>query len=412
MTDSATDEDSPVSAVLPFISRVRIRDYKSIAECNVRLGPLTVLVGPNGAGKSNFLDALAFLARSLETTPAEAIDERGGLREILRRVPDKADSFRIFVETAIPWWPASPEFAATYEFEVAASERNDSGFEITREECRIRGSDSEEWFLVSDRRAIIASSQGLNEVARIATDRLMLQDIHASVLYLQLREGLRRLRFYNFDTDGMRLPRPATSRPVLERSGRGLGDVLAALESAGDPWIKTRIDSYLSAILGIDCSIEPVSVGEYRTVALRTLVNGHEFAFSPLGMSDGTLRGAAVLAALFQPEALDGRIPLLTIEEPESALHPAAAGALFDALTEAAEHVQVIAASQSADLLDREDFDISTIRPVAVQDGLTVIGEVDSASREIAKEKLMTLGELMRGNQLVPSPLEGNGSEP
>ena len=37
-----------------------------------------------------------------------------------------------------------------------------------------------------------------------------------------------------------------------------------------------------------------------------------------------------------------------------------------------------------------------------MRDGLTVIGEVDDASREIVKEKLYTLGELMRGNQLMP----------
>jgi AAA15 family ATPase/GTPase len=47
----------------PFISRVRLKNYKSIAACDVRLGPFTVLIGPNGSGKSNFLDALAFLAR-------------------------------------------------------------------------------------------------------------------------------------------------------------------------------------------------------------------------------------------------------------------------------------------------------------------------------------------------------------
>jgi predicted ATPase len=55
--------------------------------------PLTVLAGPDGSGKSNFLDALAFLARVLETTPSTAIEERGGLPGILRRVPTPADSF-------------------------------------------------------------------------------------------------------------------------------------------------------------------------------------------------------------------------------------------------------------------------------------------------------------------------------
>ena len=45
----------------PFLRRVRIRGYKSIAFCDVTLEPLTILVGRNGSGKSNFLDALAFL---------------------------------------------------------------------------------------------------------------------------------------------------------------------------------------------------------------------------------------------------------------------------------------------------------------------------------------------------------------
>jgi recombinational DNA repair ATPase RecF len=46
----------------PFIRRVTIRNYKSIAACQVDLSPLMFLVGANGAGKSNFLDALRFVA--------------------------------------------------------------------------------------------------------------------------------------------------------------------------------------------------------------------------------------------------------------------------------------------------------------------------------------------------------------
>src|SRR5437867_4973725 len=45
----------------PFLRRVQIRGYKSIAFCDVKLQPLTILVGRNAAGKSNFLDALALL---------------------------------------------------------------------------------------------------------------------------------------------------------------------------------------------------------------------------------------------------------------------------------------------------------------------------------------------------------------
>ena len=119
-------------------------------------------------------------------------------------------------------------------------------------------------------------------------------------------------------------------------------------------------------------------------------------------MSDGTVRAAGVLVAIFQASVLQGRVPLIGIEEPETGLHPAAAGVLFDALTEASQHVQVLATSQSADLLDREDLDVSVIRPVTMRDGLTVIGEVDDASREIVEKKFYTLGELMRGNQLTP----------
>jgi AAA15 family ATPase/GTPase len=47
------------------ITHVSVRNYKSLAEVDVDLGPLTVLVGPNGAGKSNFVDALRFVSYSL-----------------------------------------------------------------------------------------------------------------------------------------------------------------------------------------------------------------------------------------------------------------------------------------------------------------------------------------------------------
>jgi predicted ATPase len=119
----------------PFISRVRLTNYKSIASCDVRLGPLTILIGPNGSGKSNFLDALAFLSRAIETTPNQAIDERGGLDAILRSVPAPADSFRVEVEVTLPW-DEGLSAHGNYGFEVA---QNDSKgrFSILAEACSL-----------------------------------------------------------------------------------------------------------------------------------------------------------------------------------------------------------------------------------------------------------------------------------
>jgi predicted ATPase len=189
-----------------------------------------------------------------------------------------------------------------------------------------------------------------------------------------------------------------------------LGDVVASL-TADNPVSKARIDAYLGAIVPDATGVEARRVGGYMTVALKSGIDGADYEFSSISMSDGTIRAVAVLAALFQPESLNGQLPLVGIEEPETALHPAAAGVLFDALTEASERVQVIATSQSPDLLDREELDPSAVRVVTMRDGLTVIGEVDDVSREIAAQKLYTLGELMRGNQLVPAPPDDGVSE-
>ena len=47
----------------PFIRRVTVRNYKSIAACQTDLQALMFLVGPNASGKSNFLDAFRFVTR-------------------------------------------------------------------------------------------------------------------------------------------------------------------------------------------------------------------------------------------------------------------------------------------------------------------------------------------------------------
>ena len=71
--------------MIPRISRIQVRNYKSLAQVDVILERLTVLIGPNGSGKSNFIDALAFVQECLAESIELAFKNRGGICAVRRR---------------------------------------------------------------------------------------------------------------------------------------------------------------------------------------------------------------------------------------------------------------------------------------------------------------------------------------
>jgi hypothetical protein len=55
-------------------------------------------------------------------------------------------------------------------------------------------------------------------------------------------------------------------------------------------------------------------------------------------------------------------------------------------------------------LLDDSSFEPETVLAVSAPEGVTTIGPIDDAGREALKQHLYTPGELLRMNQLSPSP--------
>ncbi len=118
-------------------------------------------------------------------------------------------------------------------------------------------------------------------------------------------------------------------------------------------------------------------------------------------MSDGTLRALGILTALFQANA-DHFPSLIGIEEPETALHPRAFGALREALRRASEQTQVIVTSLSPELLDDRSFDVESLLAVDSSGGKSKIAVIDKASSDLLRQQLFSPGELLRLNQLAP----------
>lgn len=65
------------------LSRLVLKGYKSISECDIELGSLNVLIGANGAGKSNFIGFFKLINRILDQQLQSAVGNAGGPDAVL-----------------------------------------------------------------------------------------------------------------------------------------------------------------------------------------------------------------------------------------------------------------------------------------------------------------------------------------
>ncbi|MBY8881691.1 AAA family ATPase [Actinacidiphila acidipaludis] len=200
---------------------------------------------------------------------------------------------------------------------------------------------------------------------------------------------------------------------VLGERGEHLARVLNLL-ARDTPWAKETIDGYLSTMIDNAAGLDGKEFDEADLAYLvgRFLEDGSHKEVDRRSLSDGTLRLTGVLAALFQPRALNGSIPFVGIEEPEISLHPPMLGALYDALVAASHNTQVMVTTQSADLLDNPEADPSHLL-VARDDGHgSTIGPIDGSGRRLLTDGVLTLPELLRSGEMRPRAiLPGNAQE-
>ena len=385
-----TDKDSRT------ITRVALRNYKSIAACDVRLEPLTLLVGPNGAGKSNFLDALRFTSQALRFSLDHALRERGGIGEVRRRSRGHPNHFTIRLDLRLPDGPAS------YAFSVGA--RRNGGYRVRRELCRVDAADSSRagHFLTENGQIVLSSVAGLPR--NVQADRLHLLPASNHPVFRTIYDVLSGMGFYNLDPGRIRDLQSSAPSDVLDGDGANIASVFGTLKARSRSSV-ARIVRYLSVIVPGTVGIETKSLGPKLTLEFLQKVRGdqHAWRFLANNMSDGTLRAFGVLVALFQ--GADSSSPaarLVGIEEPESALHPAAAEALVDVLQEVSATVQVLATTHSADLLDQQTLPVESLLAVVSEAGETRLAPLDQKSRQILRDGLSTPGDLLRMEMLEP----------
>jgi len=369
------------------LRQVELKNYKNLAAISVTLEPLTILVGPNGAGKSNFVDALRFVKECLTQSITVALQNRGGIGVVRRhsRGHPTHFGFRFQME--------SPQLSADYAFEIAAKPRG--AFEVKRERCLV------EPVMGEPHGYDVVGGRFKREIPgirpKLEPDRLALVAVSGVEEFRPVYDFLTCMQFYAIASERIRRLQEPNPGEVLNHDGSNAAAVLREIEQR-DNEAYERLCRLLSKVVPGTSRVEYVSIGQRETIRFKQDVGDTTpWAFDALSMSDGTLRVLGILLAVYQVSPPS----LIAIEEPEATIHPAALEVLVDILMDGAHRAQILLTTHSPDILDDKDILDHRIRVVESHQGKATIGPLGKFSRQAIKQRLYTVGELLRMGEIA-----------
>jgi predicted ATPase len=368
----AARPNDQAGAMSVLVRRLILRNYKSIAKASVDLSDLTVLVGPNGVGKSNLIDALRFVADSLNTTLDLAMRQRGGIGAVRRHSGGHPNDFAIAMRIRL-----AEGQDAHYAFQIGA--RPNGGFVVQHEQAVISGTALRDHFFEVRAGQLGAASPELATAPKATEDRLFLTSVSGVPAFRPLYDAVAGIVSYNINPASIREMHPHDPGDRLARDGANLAAVIKRL-AAQEPRALERIQAYLRRVTPDIERVEHQALGPQETLVFRQRIQRQKdpWRFWAASMSDGTLRSLGVLAALFQWGLRHSEPPpLVAIEEPEATVHPGAAATIAEALLEASQFEQVLMTTHSPDLLDHPALGQAAIYAVDKIGGETTIAPVN-----------------------------------
>ena len=303
-----------------MISRLAIKNYRSLRDVELRPGPLTVLIGPNGAGKSNIIDALRFVKETYsDWTQAEVLsrsqfEERGGFGQAV--------------------WGGSADSSIRFEVEFSGNDDSSISDGLAIEVTEDRGRP----YFVEQHHLVDSTPVGkLGEaVGRSA---------HISLGAKQTLDKLKRWQFYNFSPALMRKPTKVKQESLLNETGSNLSTVIHSLFSEGHPDLEEAVGMLKVMVPTVERLTSPIFGDGQTYVALKE--KGVKQPIGAWGLSDGTLLALALsIALVVRPEP-----ELICVESPEDGIHPANLEAVADLLEAASRETQVVVTTHSPHLL-------------------------------------------------------------
>ncbi len=319
------------------LTRLQVRGLLSLEDVDLSFTPgrPTALIGANGAGKSNLYRVLWLLNRML-LSPGEfqmAIADLGFASRWLHF--GSRHTNRAFVGVDILTSKGRNQYEA--EWVPIAGDR--FIFASERYVFLPTGSTVPRWKELGGGHV----ESKLMEPSASPTPRVI----------KELLQNIRGFQFHDTSFSGpLRQSAEVGRRRYLDQKGSNLAAVLAAIRDE-EPARFRFIEDHIRLIYPSFARFEFEFAGSM--LRLKWFERGRDYEFDAHQASDGTLRFMALATLLLQAP---DRLPrVLLLDEPELGLHPHAIDVLGSLLVNAAEHCQLVIATQSPALLDYFDAD-------------------------------------------------------
>lgn len=346
------------------IEQIRLKNFKSFRSAEMKdLPRFCVVVGANGSGKSTLFDVFGFLKDCLTYNVRQALQARGGFREMLSRGVDQFESIELEIKFRMD--VAGVDRLVTYLLEIGQENKQPvvlrevlrykrgrygspfhfldfargEGFAILNEEDF--GKEDEE--LDREQQQVgkdVLAIKGLGQFARFKAAnafRQLIENWHISDFHINLARGSKEAmgEFEHLSVTGDNLQRVA--RNIYENHPETFQKIVNAM--------KHRVP-------GIN-SVKPILTEDDRLI-LSFQDSTFKDPFIDSRVSDGTIKMFAYLVLLYDPQPH----PLLCIEEPENQLYPSLLWELAEEFRAYAERGgQVFVSSHSPDFLNAVELD-------------------------------------------------------
>ena len=377
------------------IVSIKIKNYRMFKNIHIRdIPPFCVIIGANGTGKSTLFDIFGFLRDALKNNIRQALQIRGGYREIITRGQEQED---IEIELQFRMKILDTERLVTYQIiigqnnnrpvikrEILRYKRGEhgkpfhfldfqlgQGYAITNEEDFSKPDkelDREEQQLESND---ILAIKGVGQFQRFKAAtafRSLIENWHVSDFHISEARGSKEISYAEH----------------LSTTGDNIATVAQYIYQQYPEIFQQILEKMKQRVPGIS-SVEAKETEDGRLI-LRFQDQAFKDPFIDRYVSDGTMKMFAYLILLFDPNPH----PLLCVEEPENQLYPT----LLKELAEEFAHYsdqggQVFVSSHSPDFINA--VPLASIFWLIKYQGITQIHR--AADNEILKN-LVAEGDL------------------